>query len=350
MNKKCFILHFVLFFMAFFFFDYCVIKGEEITISQHPSASEITYGEPLYMSTLTGGVSSVEGDFIWKDELTVLEAGNRKAEVCFVSKENDEVVVFEVDIVVKPRRVFLKFEKELRKKYDGKKDFNLDGYVVNGIIDKDVYVSGEAIGTLESEFVGKNIKVNISGLELKGDKVNNYFLDLDSIVVTVHPNHLSVFGEDSDIYFIDDIYVDNNSVFKISKNENELSKQGFVYKDGYNLNVVSGESVIDVSGKILVKVKIDGNVLKDRRIKIFNYYKGQYNELNYQYKDGYVIYNCEGLGSLIIMQKKANLLWLYFIISGLVCFVIVIIIKIIVAKRNKINRYKSLKRRKDYEN
>jgi len=305
------------------------------------------------MSILTDGVSNVEGSFAWEDELIILEAGSRSANVIFVPEdESYDEIVFEIGINVLPRRVYLKFENELRKKYDGNDVLELPSFVVGGVIDKEVYVSGNIEAKLASAFIGENVSVNLSGLELRGDKKDNYYLDLNGFVATIHPDHVGRFGQTNDkLEFKDEIYVPVNSILHIEKKEDSnLIKNGYVIKEVYELGVKSGNEIVDISGNVSVGFKIDKKSLGYRRIALFNYSEGEYKEIEYSYTDGYLFFDSDELGLLVIAQKKLDFWWLYIVVVFILIVLIYLIIRGIFVNRKKINKYKSLKRRRDYGN
>ena len=86
-----------------------------------------------------------------------------------------------------------------------------------------------------------------------------------------------------------------------------------------------------------------------KRLKVYNYYNGVYEELNYRYDNGYIEYSASALGMLVFAQKDLSFLWVYILVFGVMfsfgCTYVVKKFK----NREKINKYKSLKRRKDNE-
>lgn len=353
MNKKKFIVYFIGCLISFFFISCKNVCASEITVHEYPSSTSINYGEPLYMSELVGGSASVEGNFVWKNSLSTFDVGQVMGDVLFIpSNENFDVVELKIPITINPRRVYLKFEKDLYKQYDSLNTIKLPNYVVGGIINKEVYVSGEIEGKLESVLVGENIKVNLSGIELKGDKKDNYYLDLNCFTATIYPRVKEEFGNDKNkIEFSENIYVPINSSFKTKKiANNDFKKDNYVIKEVYELNVFDNNSIYDINGKVTIKIKVDDAALRGKKIKVFNYYNEEYKEVDYEYKNGYLSYSCEGLGILVIANKKTSYVWLYIVASVLVLNAMLFCVKKILENRKKINKYRSLKRRRDYAN
>ena len=160
----------LLFFFGFFmFFKGQNVKAASVLIEEKPVASDIVYGQPLYVSELMGGVSNVAGIFHWKEEGKILNAGIHEEIVVF-SSENNEDIEMSVVVNVLQKSVNIVFEQEIKKQYDGNDYVSSPNYIVKGIIDNTVYVSGNIEIKLTSVFVGEDIPVEIKGLELKGER------------------------------------------------------------------------------------------------------------------------------------------------------------------------------------
>lgn len=65
-----------------------------------PAASDITYGQQLSESAITGGKTSVDGAFAWKDGKEVLNAGRQDAAAIFTPKDIEHYVPVELKIPV----------------------------------------------------------------------------------------------------------------------------------------------------------------------------------------------------------------------------------------------------------
>ena len=351
MGKKYFVIYFALVIINFYMFFGVDIKAAYPVITQKPTASDIIYSQPLYMSVIDGGESNVKGSYKWKNELEIYKAGTHNAIVVFTPDDQMyDSVEFELPVNVHAKKVYLKFERSLQKRYDQNNKLDVPGYIVQGIIDDDVYVSGNITATLESVLIGENIKVTIEGLELRGENKNNYYLDLDNHTASIHPVYLEKFGGERDrVEFLDNIYVPVNSVFLVDKiNDLKFYNDEYNVKAAYMGKVMNNGRVIDIKDKVAVKLKIDRELMNIKRIKIFNLYNGDYKEIKeYTYKDGYLVYFCNGLGTTVIVQKKPNYTWIYVVSSILLAISSCLVIKQVLANRVKINRYKSLKRRKD---
>lgn len=351
MKNKTFFIIFLCCMLLFFFGNDTTIKANDISILSYPSASDLVYGQPLFESKLVGGQASVEGAFKWKDEhKSLMDVGVSSQEVLFIPNDSSySTLVMKVEVKVNKRRVYIKFEDDLYKQYDGNVTLKLPNYVVGGIIDSDVYVGGNLKGTTASVLVGNNIEVNLEGLELKGENKDNYYLDLSGFYATIHPKAIEKFGSiKNKIEFGEGIYVPVNSLIYNDKiDSSSLSKNGYSIKEIYDLYIKSSYSRVDVSGDVSVKVMVDATSLNYKRIKIYNYYNNEFQEVDYEYIDGYLYYTARGLGKIVIAQKDYNYSWIYVLVSSMVVIIAGVVFSKYLKDRKKINRYKSLKRRKD---
>lgn len=339
-------------FLMFIFYKFDTVKAYDTNVIEKPIASEIVYGQPLLESHLDGGVARVAGTFRWKNELEVLSAGNHKITVIF-SPNSQEFLKeeFEIDLKVNKRRAYIMFEKEIYKQYDGSNTIKLPNFVVCGIIEDDVFVRGELKGTLDNVLIGENINIILEGIELVGENSNNYLLDLSGFKATIHPSYIEKFGKIKNrIDFSKNVYVPIDSLLHVDKEVNVgLHKENYKIKEVYDIYLQSSLNRVEIDDLVRVKIKIDESSINGRKIKVYNYYNDNYDEVKYKYENGYLIYNVNHLGKLVIAQKKFSLWWLYILTITLAMLLIgIVIYKNNIVKR-KINRYKSLKRSKDNE-
>lgn len=336
--------------MAFFFLCLNERVSAQVIIDEVPIASDIHYGQPLFESSLTGGKSNVDGTFRWKNETVVRDVGEYFETVVFTSNEGN--IEFDIKVKVNPKRVYIKFEDLLYKQYDESDVIQLPNYVVHGIIDKDVYVKGCLEGKLENIFIGENNKVLLSGIKLVGDIKNNYYLDLDGFTASVYPSSIEKkngsFSEK--IVFLDDVFVPLDSTIQVKERTVSLGKEGYLINKEYDIYVESKGVRVEVNGESIVKIQFDGNVLAKKRLSLFNYYDGEYHELDYSYEEGYLVYRCNGLGVLVVAVKKIDYTWLVVLISVFLFLLLVIVLIVLFKKRKKIEKYKSKKRRRKYGN
>lgn len=343
----------IYFLFVFAFFCAKNIGAIDVTIEQVPVAEDIDYGEPLFESALSGGVSNVEGVFRWNKGEQLLEVGEHDVEVVF--EPNDKLyssVNFFVKVNVNKRRVYLKFESDIYKQYDDTRDIKLPNYIVGGIRKGDgVYISGELKGTLESGLVSTSTKVILSGIELIGNKKENYYLDLEGFSAKVYPKYIEKFiGDKNRIQLDKNAYVPINTAIYVEEIEEEsLTKEGYTILNSYDVYIASDNDRIDMNKPVKVKIKIDENNFNYERLHVYNYYNNSYEEIvDYKYEDGYFVYSASSLGQVVFAQKELNFWWAYLLGSLFTVSALLFVILALLKNRKKINKYKSLKRRKDY--
>lgn len=349
MIKKRFLFSFIIFVAVFFFYNGLKVSALGVAIEELPVAEDISYGEPLFESTLIGGKANVDGTFSWKNGRVTFNVGEYTQIAVFTPSNNVySSKEFELKVKVNPRRVFLNFERELYKQYDGLASLSLPNYVVGGIIDSSVYVKGNLSGAIESVLVG-NSKVILSGIELVGHKSEQYYLDLEGFEATIHPRIVAKFGPIKNrIDLIGNVYVPIDSLMYTDELKNaNIYKEGYEVKAVYDVYIKSGNDRVRVDTDVKVRILIDEGNFDYKRLKLYNYFNGEYEELSYTYSDGYIEYRSDGLGVLVFAQKELNFWWLYVLIVSLILTFDVVVIAKRVHSREKINKYKSLKRSKD---
>lgn len=328
------------------------IHAEETIIYELPTAKEITYGDSLFKAELVGGSANTKGTFLWKNESEILESGIHERTVVFTpSNSNYDTKEFNLQFKVNKKKITLSFERKLQKQYDGTNTLELPNYLIKGIIDKDTYISGIASATVENILVGENIPLTITGLSIIGDHKDNYYLDIDNFTADICPKYIEKAGQEKIIFDDNKTFMPTNSTLVIKEQQSNISKKGYSLKAYYDIHLENNHQIIDENpGKVTLKLKINNSLLKSRRIHLFNYANGQYEELKYEISDdGYISYDANFLGSLVIMKKNYNFTWLYVIISlTFTTLLIVLLTELLKNKKtNKIKKYKSLKRRKE---
>ena len=351
--KKRYFFAIVIYIFVFLFFG-CKknVFATDIFIESLPTCEDIEYGEPLFESAILGGLTNVDGVFKWKDPELILDVGVHSVEVIFdPDEETHPELTVKVNINVNKKRVYIKFEDDIYKQYDDSREIVLPNYIVLGISSHDdVYVSGKLKGILESGLVSDSTNVMLEGIELKGERKDNYYLDLSGFKARVYPRKIEkLFGDKNKIEFSSNIYVPIDSMINVEKLDDiNLVKDGYEIKEIYDIYLISNLNRVDVNGKVKVKAKVDEKSFLYKRLEIFNYYNGEYQKIvDYKYEDGYFIYEASGLGQLIFTQRKLNYTWVYYLILLLVLSCISFVVIKLVKKRKRINKYKSLKRRKD---
>lgn len=338
--------------LLFFIMFSINIHAEETIIYELPTAKEIAYGDILYKAELVGGSANTKGIFLWKNEEEMLPVGIHERTALFIpSDTNYNTKEFNLSLKVNKKKVTLKFESKVQKQYDGTATLKLPNYIVKGIIDNDTYISGIAAATTESILVGENIPFTITGLSITGEHKDNYYLYLDNLAADICPKYIEKANKEKIIFDNNKSYINPNSTFVIAKTETNISKKGYSLKAYYDIHLENNHQKVEINtGKVTLKLKIDNNLLKSKRIHLFNYVNNQYEELKYEIdENGYILYDATNLGDLVIMKKNYNFTWLYVVVSLIFTILLIVLLTQLFKnkKPTKIKKYRSLKRRKD---
>ena len=148
------------------------------------TATEITYGDELSASTITGTMqdpithNAVSGTFTWDKPAEKLKVGSYNPTWTFTPDESYggkyTTYTDTATVKVSPKAVTVSGITAKDKVYDGNTDAVLDysEVTLDGVLENDT-LTVTATGTFESANAGVR-KVKISGLELSGDSANNY--------------------------------------------------------------------------------------------------------------------------------------------------------------------------------
>ena len=151
------------------------------------TASEITYGNELSASTITGTMqdpvtgAAVNGMFTWLTPAEKLKAGSHNAKWIFTPDESNggkyTTNTGTATVTVNPKAVTVSGITANDKVYDGTTNAGLDysAVTLGGVLENDT-LTVTATGTLESAGVGEQQKVKISNFKLGGDSAANYVL------------------------------------------------------------------------------------------------------------------------------------------------------------------------------
>ena len=172
--------------------SYEINKADPVVIVA-PIASDITYGEALSSSTISGGnvTASVSGEstniagiFSWETgnvEPTVADSGTTDYAALFTPADavNFKPTTVNLKLAVAPMEVTVTDITAKDKVYDGNDtaELDLEDVVITGLLDRDKNkVSVTAKGKFENAYAGKNKKVTISNIKLTGEAAANYVL------------------------------------------------------------------------------------------------------------------------------------------------------------------------------
>lgn len=145
------------------------------SITAWPTATDITYGDNLGQSTLSGGSAAVQGSFEWKDSGIKPNSGLQDCTVVFTpdDMENYNAAEQAVTVTVAKKTLTPSVVSVEDKEYDG-------GTAATGTVTLDGAVSGDdptatGVFTFDSANAGQNKTVTVA-VALDGDWGNNYVL------------------------------------------------------------------------------------------------------------------------------------------------------------------------------
>ncbi|MFQ6792154.1 MAG: YDG domain-containing protein [Thomasclavelia sp.] len=151
----------------------------------------LTYGQSLNDLAISANMidqttqTKVAGTIKWVDSNVILDAGKHSVEWIFIPSDNNYATVSgfeEVDVAKKVVKATLAIEGNPTKEYDGTTSLPAQAKIVvsnvEGILENDkVQVGGQIVADYKSANAGEK-EINISGVTLLGDKVNNYQLEV----------------------------------------------------------------------------------------------------------------------------------------------------------------------------
>lgn len=113
------------------------VEQADAVIAVLPSASAITYGEPLSASSLSGGRANTPGSFVWQDPLQYPHVGNTGCSAVFLPNDtiNYRVAAAAVSVPVAPKEITVSAKDTKRAYGDTNPTFDFDvpaGALVNG--------------------------------------------------------------------------------------------------------------------------------------------------------------------------------------------------------------------------
>ncbi|MTI88654.1 MAG: hypothetical protein FH748_11875 [Balneolaceae bacterium] len=156
------------------------ITTSNVTVSSWPTASDITYGDALSSSTLSGGSASVAGSFAFTTPSAVPgSAGTYSASVTFTPDDtgNYSNVTGSVDVTVNKKALTVTGASASDKTYDSNTDASISGATLSGVVGSDdVSLSSSTSGTFAQAGVGTGIAVSTS-MGLNGTDAGNYTIN-----------------------------------------------------------------------------------------------------------------------------------------------------------------------------
>lgn len=328
MNKNK--LKFIVFlgFIFLFMLSFQQIKASEYEINVE-KVENLVYGNSLKSAKIVGN-SSILGNFSFENENLVLnDVGNIELKIVFTPSDvenfNKKEILFETN--VEKRRVTIIFDRLLYKQYDGTKEIDLPSYTYSGIINNEVEIEGNLVGTLEASYISDEVNVELSGLTIVGEKKDCYYLETSDYVAKIFPKILEKKGANETILILaDNIYINLDSSLKIEvKEETKKIDRNYATFKIYNYDIYNGENKLDIDSDIVVSMKIDKNIMDTKRLKIFELTsEGKYQELEYRYSDDKINFTMNSNSKLVFATNNIEYS-LIIIFSGVILFYLIFI-------------------------
>lgn len=326
-------LKFVIFFCCFLLF--LIVGNNKVSASEYnvevTSIEGLVYGSELKNAKIKGN-SSIEGSFSFYNSDIILDSvGNVNIEVLFVPSDLDNYDVKKINVLsyVSRRKIEIIFNGVIRKQYDGLSSINLPAYSYEGIIDDEVSVVGNLKGELKGIYVGEDIGIVLSGVEIVGEKKDCYYLDLLEHRGHVYPSTLEKEGENATKITLDkNVYVDTRYRLQVSVNE-EVKKINSDYSSfkKFNYNVYNHNNVkIDVEGKFNVMMIANKEDINNERFALFELTRdGEYRQIDYDYHDGKLIFEIDSDSSVVFTTRNIEY-DLLILFGGILLFSLVFVI------------------------
>lgn len=326
-------LKFVIFSLLFLFFSYVGItevRAQDYSVSV-TNVEGLVYGDKLKDASIEG-TSSIPGKFSFLNQNKVLEdIGEVELEIVFTPLDlnNYDSKKITMNGIVEKRRISVVFETPLYKQYDGSLNINLTKYSYSGIINNEVTVKGNLSAILSASYVGEDIGVILSGVEIEGEKKDYYYIDFLEHQAKIYPSFLEKLGDNHTIITLDkDIYVDLDYELRVEKyeaKEDVNSKYTSFYKIEYDVYDNDNE-LIDVGGNYKISTKIDKSLFNRERLHLFELTStGEYKEIDYYYDGERLNCNIQSDSSLVFATRDIEC-ELIVLFSGILVFYFIFII------------------------
>jgi uncharacterized delta-60 repeat protein len=166
------------------------------SISSYPTASAITYGQTLSVSTLSGGTASVPGTWSFTNPTLTPDAGTHNVDIVFTPADAATYASMPgiVSIVVNTKELTVTGAVASDKVYDGNTDAVITGSTLQGVVGiDDVSLSGGSAGVFAQANIGTDINVSTS-MSLSGTDIGNYYLTQPVLTADITARELTVTG------------------------------------------------------------------------------------------------------------------------------------------------------------
>lgn len=333
-NKLKFVIYIFSFVLFFMFFNNKVNALDyDVNIN---SIEGLVYGNKLNSAKINGE-STIDGHFSFYDGNILLNnVGNISVEVVFIPSDLDNYEVKRVNVnsFIEKRKIEVVFSGFIYKQYDGSDKINLPEYRYDGIIDEEVSVIGDLVATLEGIYVGEDIPVILSGVEIIGEKKEFYQLELSGHRGNVYPLMLEKEGYNATQITLDkNVYVDTrySLIINVNENVNTINDKYSTFKEIEYLVYNHNNIKLDIQGNFKVSMNASDEDVNRNRFTLFELTKeGEYKKIEYVYNNGKLEFNIASTSRIVFATRdiEYNLIYLFnAVLLFCLCFVIVSRIK-----------------------
>lgn len=330
-------------FVGFLFLLFSNAKVEALDYNiRVDSVENLVYGNTLKDAYIVGD-SDIEGEFVFVNPNQVIDTmGNMEINIKFVASNIDYTEYIKFIYEVSPRKISVVFNEPLYKQCDGSTSIVLPTYNYDGIIENEVNVIGTLKGELLASYVGEDIGVVLSGISIDGEKSDHYYLELNEHKARVYPSVLEKDGENyTRITLEKDVYVDIGYSLKVVETKvNEIVENKYTSFAKYDYLVYSHTNeIMEIDGRYIINMKVNDAILNNERLGVFQLNNaGEYKEIEYQIKDGFISFVLDKDCSVIFATRNIE----YYLIIIFTLFLIVIFSFIF------IYRYVNMKKQSKY--
>ncbi len=200
----------------------------EPKVTAAPKASEITYGQKLANSALTGGTGNVAGTFAWANDTimpAVSDSNKTEYDVVFTPTDTSySPVPCTVMVTVNRKSVTITGLVVSNKEYDGTTAATVTGTAdIAGKLDGDDVTVSAGTAAFADADAGENKDVSFSGWSLTGSDAGNYELSAQPTGVKATITPKSIIGA---------TVILDQTTFEFDETEKKVSVTGVKLSDG----------------------------------------------------------------------------------------------------------------------
>ncbi len=280
---------------------------------------EVVQGEFVQGDNVDGYISRVEGENVGKYELKV-----------DFNDTNYEVALDKVySLTITPKPVDLKLQIH-DKVFNGDNVAYIKAPRVNGLIDEDITLEydSENCARFSSFNPQDDIPVQLFDITLKGEKAENYVLVYPENICgnitknyVSEPSNLVEFETNDNTFFKQDVSVEIENC-EVDESINMRNKD---IVESFSVAFYDGENQIECDSVLKMSVEVNSKFSSRKSFYVYSKNEnGEYKALNYELKDGKIVFYVDEISEILILSD--NELWLDLLLY--ICISIVAIVGI----------------------